>query len=191
MAKFRQLQQLKLLQTKITVRYWNDSQTYDQFSTILLSQHQEYIDTWAEEHCLTQRWQPKLSYPCYERAREERACYEKTTTSLQASARHPRQAQHPTQAGAILEALLCHLQWHKAGVRCTPRAWQRQTRPRFSDNTLQIGQSHENRFGNHMEKFWRSKARSRLRLVLKFRHASIPSTSKISKFRFSRRHLSL
>ena len=58
-AKLRQLQPLKLPKTEIAIRYWNDSH----FSTVLLSQHQEYIDAWAEEHCLIQRWQPKLNYP--------------------------------------------------------------------------------------------------------------------------------
>ncbi|CAE7805157.1 unnamed protein product [Symbiodinium sp. CCMP2592] len=62
-AKLRQLQQLKLPKTEIAIRYWNDSQTYQHYSTILLSQHSEYIDAWAEEHSLIQRWQPKLNYP--------------------------------------------------------------------------------------------------------------------------------
>ena len=62
-AKLRQLQQLKLPKTEIAIRYWNVSQNYEHFSTVLLSQHQEYIDAWAEERCLIQRWQPKLNYP--------------------------------------------------------------------------------------------------------------------------------
>ncbi|CAE7653106.1 unnamed protein product [Symbiodinium sp. CCMP2592] len=62
-AKLRQLQQLKLTKTEIAIRYWNDSQTYLHYSTILLSQHSEYIDAWAEEHSLIQIWQPKLNYP--------------------------------------------------------------------------------------------------------------------------------
>ena len=62
-AKLRQLQQLKLPKTEIAIRCWNDSQNYEYSSTVLLSQHQEYIDAWAEEHCLIQRWQPKLNYP--------------------------------------------------------------------------------------------------------------------------------
>ena len=62
-AKLKQLQQLKLPKTEIAIRYWHDKQNYELFSTLLLSQHKEYIDAWAEEHCLIQRWQPKLNYP--------------------------------------------------------------------------------------------------------------------------------
>ena len=62
-ANLRQLQQLKLPKTEIAIRYWHDTQTYDQFSTLLLSQHSEYIDAWTEEHCIIQRWQPKLNPP--------------------------------------------------------------------------------------------------------------------------------
>ena len=62
-AKLRQLPQLKLPKTEIAIRYWNDSQNYEYCSTVLFSQHQEYIVAWAEEHCLIQRWQPKLNYP--------------------------------------------------------------------------------------------------------------------------------
>ena len=36
-AKLRQLQQLKLPKTEIAVRYWNDSQNCEHFSTVLLS----------------------------------------------------------------------------------------------------------------------------------------------------------
>ncbi|CAE7244952.1 unnamed protein product, partial [Symbiodinium sp. CCMP2456] len=62
-AQLRQLQQQKLPKTEIAIRYWNDTKSYEQFSTILFSQHSAYIDAWAEEHCLLQRWQPKLNYP--------------------------------------------------------------------------------------------------------------------------------
>ena len=62
-AKLRQLQNLKLPKTEIAIRYWRDANNYEQFSTVLLSQHEEYIDALAEEHCLIQRWQPKLNYP--------------------------------------------------------------------------------------------------------------------------------
>ena len=62
-AKLRQLQNLKLPKTEIAIRYWKDANNYEQFSTLLLSTHQEYIDAWAEEHSLIQRWQPKLNYP--------------------------------------------------------------------------------------------------------------------------------
>ncbi|CAE7730033.1 unnamed protein product, partial [Symbiodinium sp. KB8] len=62
-AKLKQLKQLKLPKAEIAIRYWHDKKNYEHFSTLLLSQHQEYIDAWAEEHCLIQRWQPKLHYP--------------------------------------------------------------------------------------------------------------------------------
>ncbi|CAE7466228.1 unnamed protein product, partial [Symbiodinium sp. CCMP2456] len=62
-AKLRQLQNLKLPKTEIAIRYWKDANNYGQFSTLLLSTHKEYIDAWAEEHSLIQRWQPKLNYP--------------------------------------------------------------------------------------------------------------------------------
>ncbi|CAE7526027.1 unnamed protein product, partial [Symbiodinium sp. KB8] len=62
-AELKQLKQLKLPKTEIAIRYWHDKQNSELFSTLLLSKHTEYIDAWAEEHSLIQRWQPKLNYP--------------------------------------------------------------------------------------------------------------------------------
>ncbi|CAE7313904.1 unnamed protein product [Symbiodinium microadriaticum] len=62
-AKLRQFKNLKLPKTEISIRYWHDPQNYEHFSTLVLSQHREYIDASAEGHCLIQRWQPKLNYP--------------------------------------------------------------------------------------------------------------------------------
>ena len=85
-ANLRQLQQLKLPKTEIAIRYWHDTQTYDQFSTLLLSQHSEYIDAWTEEHCIIQRWQPKLNPPFHERTREESSWSgSQTTTTARAT----------------------------------------------------------------------------------------------------------
>ena len=78
-AKLRQLQQLKLPKTETAIRYWNDSQNYEHFSTVLLSQHQEYIDAWAEEHC-TMAAQAELPL-CYKGGRQEGSWSRSQTTT--------------------------------------------------------------------------------------------------------------
>ena len=62
-AKLRQLQNLKLPKTEIAIRYWHDSKTYEQYTTLVVSQHTEYCEAWSEEHSLIQKWQPKLNFP--------------------------------------------------------------------------------------------------------------------------------
>ena len=185
-AKLKQLKQLKLPKTEIAIRYWHDKQNYELFSTLLLSQHQEYIDAWAEEHCLIQRWQPKLNYPFVTKellkkahglgpARQQphlqkppdtlaKQLFKKIRRRLQGQKRHlanalPKQAQF----WKILYAISSDTkQEHDAS---------RELRSGKHDNetvTLLY------RLANHMEQPWRSKARARLRRVLTFRNATVP-----------------
>ncbi|CAE7917241.1 unnamed protein product [Symbiodinium sp. KB8] len=51
-AKLKQLKQLKLPKTEIAIRYWHDKQNYELFSTLLLSQHTEYIELVKKAHGL-------------------------------------------------------------------------------------------------------------------------------------------
>ena len=146
-AKLKQLQQLKLPKTEIAIRYWHDKQNYELFSTLLLSQHKEYIDAWAEEHCLIQRWQPKLNYPFVAKELVKKAhglvparqqphlqkppdtiakqliIQEDSTATTRAET---STREYSTQASTVLEDSLCYLQRHQAGVRRFPGTPQRQ-----------------------------------------------------------------
>ncbi|CAE6952265.1 unnamed protein product [Symbiodinium sp. CCMP2592] len=98
-AKLRQLQQLKLPKTEIAIRYWNDSQTYQRYSTILLSQHSEYIDAWAEEHSLIQRWQPKLNYPYVTKELVKKAQFWKLLYSISSDTKQEFEASKELRSG--------------------------------------------------------------------------------------------
>ncbi|CAE7679264.1 unnamed protein product [Symbiodinium sp. CCMP2592] len=148
-AKLRQLQQLKLPKTEIAIRYWNDSQTYQHYSTILLSQHSEYIDAWAEEHSLIQRWQPKLNYPYVTKELVKKA--------------HGLQAQFWKLLYAI-----------SSDTKQEFEASKELRSGKHDSETVTLLY----RLANHMEQPWRSKARARLRKVLQFKNASIPKHNK-------------
>ncbi|CAE7343069.1 unnamed protein product [Symbiodinium sp. CCMP2592] len=116
-AKLRQLQQLKLPKTEIAIRYWNDSQTYLHYSTILLSQHSEYIDAWAEEHSLIQRWQPKLNYPFVTKELVKKAQFWKLLYSISSDTKQEfeaskelRSGKHDAETVTLLYRLANHME---------------------------------------------------------------------------------
>ncbi|CAE7328151.1 tauD, partial [Symbiodinium sp. KB8] len=185
-AKLKQLQQLNLPKTEIAIRYWHDKQNYEHFSTLLLSQHQEYIDTWAEEHCLNQRWQPKLNYPFV-----TTELVKKAHGSVPARQQPHLQKPPDTLAKQLFKKIRRRLQLQgqqQQLLNTLPKQAQSTPSPATpSRNTmhpvsleLRSGK-HDNetvtllyRLANHMEQPWRSKARARLRRVLTFRNATVP-----------------
>ncbi|CAE7666338.1 unnamed protein product [Symbiodinium sp. CCMP2592] len=189
-AKLRQLQQLKLPKTEIAIRYWNDSQTYQHYSTILLSQHSEYIDAWAEEHCLIQRWQPKLNYPYVTKELVKKA-HGLVPKHQQPHLRHP-----PDSLGRqLFKKLRRRVQGQRSSlVNALPKQAQfwkllyaisSDTKQEFEASKELRSGKHDSetvtllyRLANHMEQPWRSKARARLRKVLQFKNASIPKHNK-------------
>ncbi|CAE7453021.1 unnamed protein product [Symbiodinium sp. CCMP2592] len=130
-AKLRQLQQLKLPKTEIAIRYWNDSQTYQHYSTILLSQHSEYIDAWAEEHSLIQRWQPKLNYPYVTKELVKKAQFWKLLYSISSDTKQEfeaskelRSGKHDSETEATHPSLERALWNHKRKVTDMGRHWK-------------------------------------------------------------------
>ncbi|CAE7585122.1 unnamed protein product [Symbiodinium sp. CCMP2592] len=189
-AKLRQLQQLKLPKTESAIRYWNDSQTYQHYSTILLSQHWEYIDAWAEEHSLIQRWQPKLNYPYVTKELVKKA-HGLVPKHQQPHLRHP-----PDSLGRqLFKKLRRRVQGQRPSlVNALPKQAQfwkllysisSDTKQEFEvSKELRSGKHDAEtvtllyRLANYMEQPWRSKARARLRKVLQFKNASIPKHNK-------------
>ena len=183
-AKLRQLQNLKL--PEIAIRYWRDANNYKQFSTVLLSQHEEYIDAWAEEHCLIQHWQPKLNYPFVTKELVKKA------HGLVPKKQQPHIQRPPDTIGKqlfkklrrrvqgqnrrLINILIKHAQFWKLLY-----AISSDTKQKYDASRELRSGKHGNetvtllfRLANHMEQPWRSKARARLRLVLQFRNASVP-----------------
>ena len=185
-AKLKQLQQLKLPKTEIAIRYWHDKQNYELFSTLLLSQHKEYIDAWAEEHCLIQRWQPKLNYPFVAKELVKKA------HGLVPARQQPHLQKPPdTIAKQLFKKIRRRLQGQKRQlVNTLPKQAQfwkilyaisSDTKQEYDASRELRSGKHDNetvtllyRLANHMEQPWRSKARARLRRVLKFRNATVP-----------------
>ncbi|CAE7316699.1 unnamed protein product [Symbiodinium sp. CCMP2592] len=126
-AKLRQLQQLKLPKIEIAIRYWNDSQTYQHYSTILLSQHSEYIDAWAEEHSLIQRWQPKLNYPFVTKELVKKAQFWKLLYAISSDTKQEFEASKELRSGkheATHPSLERALWNHKRKVTDMGRHWK-------------------------------------------------------------------
>ena len=185
-AKLKQLQQLKLPKTEIAIRYWHDKQNYELFSTLLLSQHKEYIDAWAEEHCLIQRWQPKLNYPFVTKELVKKA------HGLVPVRQQPHLQKPPdTIAKQLFKKIRRRLQGQKRHlVNALPKQAQfwkilyaisSDTKQEYDASRELRSGKHDNetatllyRLANHMEQPWRSKARARLRRVLNFRNATVP-----------------
>ena len=185
-ATLKLLKQLKLPKTEIAIRYWHDKQNYEHFSTLLLSQHQEYIDAWAEEHCLVQRWQPKLNYPFVTKELVKKA------HGLVPTRQQPHLQKPPdTLAKQLFKKIRRRLQGQKRQlVNILPKQAQfwKLLYAISSDTKQEYDASRELRSGkhdnetvtllyhlaNHMEQPWRSKARARLRRVLTFRNATVP-----------------
>ena len=174
-AKLKQLKQL-----------WHDKQNCELFSTLLLSQHTEYIDVWAEEHCLIQRWQPKLNYPFVMKELVKKA------HGLVPARQQPHLQKPPdTLAKQLFKKIRRRLQGQKQHlVNALPKQAQfwkilyaissDAKQEHDASRELRSGK-HDNetvtllyRLANHMEQPWRSKARARLRRVLTFRNATVP-----------------
>ena len=194
-AKLRQLQQLKLPKTEIAIPYWHDAQDYEQFSTVLLSQHSEYIDARAKEHCIIQRWQPKLNYPMV-----TKELVKKAHGLVIVPKRQQPHAQRPpdTLAKQLLKKIRRRLQGQKKQLlNVLPKqaqVWKllyaisSDTKQEYDASCELRSGKHDNeaitllyRLANHVEQPWRSKARARLRLVLQFRNASVPRFNKSLK----------
>ena len=185
-AKLKQLKQLKLPKTEIAIRYWHDKQNYELFSTLLLSQHSEYIDAWAEEHCLIQRWQPKLNYPFVTKELVKKA------HGLVPARQQPHLQKPPdTLAKQLFKKIRRRLQGQRRHlVNALPKQAQfwkilyaisSDTKQEYDASRELRSGKHDNetvtllyRLANHMEQPWRSKARARLRRVLTFRNATVP-----------------
>ena len=185
-AKLKQLQQLKLPKTEIAIRYWHDKQNYELFSILLLSQHKEYIDAWAEEHCLIQRWQPKLNYPFVAKELVKKA------HGLVPARQQPHLQKPPDSiAKQLFKKIRRRLQGQKRHlVNTLPKQAQfwkllyaisSDTKQEYDASRELRSGKHDNetvtllyRLANHMEQPWRSKARARLRRVLNFRNATVP-----------------
>ncbi|CAE7602690.1 unnamed protein product, partial [Symbiodinium necroappetens] len=185
-AKLKQLKQLKLPKTEIAIRYWHDKQNCELFSTLLLSQHQEYIDAWAGEHCLIQRWQTKLNYPFVTKELVKKA------HGLVPTRQQPHLQQPPdTLAKQLFKKIRRRRQGQKQRlVNILPKQAQfwkllyaisSDTKQEYDASRELRSGKHDNetvtllyRLANHMEQPWRSKARARLRRVLTFRNATVP-----------------
>ena len=164
----------------------------EHFSTLVLSQHREYIDASAEGHCLIQRWQPKLNYPFVTKELVKKA-HDLVPIRQQPHLQRPAD----TLAKQLFKKLRRRIQGQRKHLQtfCPSR---RSSGSSYMPYPVTLSKSttfQENfavasmtrtvtllyRMANHMEQPWRTKARARLRRVLKFRNASV------SKFNMPRK----
>ena len=195
-AKLRQLQNLKLPKTEIAIRYWHDTKTYEQYTTLLVSQHAEYCEAWSEEHSLIQKWQPKLNFPFVTKTLVRKA------HGLVPKHQRPHLRQPPDTLGRqLFKKLRRRIQGRsKPLLNVMPQQAQfwtliynlaSDTKQEYeASKQLRSGQFDNDtvtlmyRLANHMEQPWKSKVKQRLRRILMFRNASVPRTNKAIKVLF-------